>query len=198
MLKQPFLALSALLFLFASAASAEVMEWKVDPVHSNIGFKVRHFGVSWVRGQFNELEGRVWFDKDDLSTLRMDVMINPASVDTGVERRDDHLRNPDFFEVETFKEMRFVSTKTMKQSDGTVKVIGDLTMHGQTHPVTLTVDGLTKVADPGSGPRTGASARAIIKRSEWGMTWVEQLKTGGVNVADDVHIEIEAELRPVQ
>ncbi len=196
MFQRPLLALATLLITFAPAASAEVETWAVDPVHSSVGFKIRHYGISWVRGVFRDVGGNVTFDPNDLSTLKMDVTIDPASIDTGVQRRDDHLRNPDFFEVETYKEMRYVSNEAHVQEDGRIRVMGTLTMHGETHPVALIVEGLDGVADAGHGPKMGASARGALKRSQWGMTWVEALVTGGVNVGDEVQIEIEVELKP--
>jgi polyisoprenoid-binding protein YceI len=179
-------------------ASAEVEAWRLDPVHSNVGFKVRHFMVSWVRGNFTEPQATIWVDRSDLSTLKMEVNINTMSVNTGVQRRDDHLRNPDFFDAENHPEMKFVSKRSVQQPDGSVMVIGDLTMRGTTHEITMEVTGLDKVVDPGSGPRMGASARAIIRRSKWGVSFTEQIASGGVTVGDEVYIEIEAELRPVQ
>jgi polyisoprenoid-binding protein YceI len=198
MLQRSILILATLLITLAPIASAEVIEWKLDPVHSNVGFKVRHFMVSWIRGEFDETDAIISVDKDDLSTLTMTVNINPASVNTGVQRRDDHLRNPDFFEVETYKTMRFVSTSAKPQPDGTVKVTGDLTMHGVTNEVTLDVAGLTTIVDPGSGPRTGAFATGVLKRSDYGMTFTEIIEAGGITIGDEIYIEIDAELRPTK
>ena len=94
--------------------------------------------------------------------------------------------------------MKFVSRHSKKQPDGSMKVVGDLTMRGKTHEVTLDVTGLDKVVDPGSGPRMGATARTVIQRSKWGVSFTEQITSGGVTVGDDVYIEIEAELWPAQ
>lgn len=198
MLRRSFLLLATLLIALAPTASAEVIEWRLDKAHSNVGFKVRHFMISWIRGQFNETEAIISVDKDDLSTLKMTVNINPASVDTGVQRRDDHLRNADFFEVETYPTMTFVSTSAEVQADGTVKLTGDLTMHGVTNEVTLDVDGLNSIVDPGSGPRTGATATGVLKRSDYGMMFTEIIEAGGITIGDEIYIEIEAELRPTK
>ena len=198
MLRRSFLLLATLLIALAPTASAEVIEWKLDQAHSDVGFKVRHFMISWIRGEFNETDAIISVDKDDLSTLKMTVNINPASVDTGVQRRDDHLRNPDFFEVETYPTMTFISTSADVQADGTVKLTGDLTMHGVTNEVTLDVDGLDAIVDPGSGPRTGATATGVLKRSEYGMMYTEIIEAGGITIGDEIYIEIEAELRPTK
>jgi len=140
----------------------------------------------------------IWIDRDDLSTLKMEVVIKTASVNTGVQRRDDHLRNPDFFDVENYPEMKFVSKRATKQRDGSVKVIGDLTMRGKTRQMVMDVTGLDKVVDPGSGSRMGATVRAVIQRNKWGVSFTERIASGGYTVGNDVHIEIEAELRPAQ
>lgn len=198
MLRRTIFSFALALLALAPLASAEVEAWRLDPVHSHVGFKVRHFMVSWVRGQFMEPQATIWVDRDDLSTLKMEVNIKTASVNTGVQRRDDHLRNADFFDAENHPEMKFVSRHSMKQADGSVKVVGDLTMRGATHEITMDVTGLDKVVDPGSGPRMGATASAVIQRSKWGVSFTEQIASGGVTVGDDVYIEIEAELRPVQ
>lgn len=197
MTRRLFLPLAIALLGLAPLASAEVEAWRLDPVHSNVGFKIRHFMVSWVRGQFMEPAATIWVDRNDLSTLKMEVVIKTASVSTGVQRRDDHLRNADFFDSENHPEMKFVSKRSMKQPDGSVKVVGDLTMRGTTHEIVMDVTGLDKVVDPGSGPRMGATARAVVQRSKWGVSFVEQIPAGGVTIGDDVYIEIEAELRPV-
>lgn len=188
--------LPALLLAVTPIALAEVLEWKLDQAHSHVGFKIRHLMVSWVRGSFNLAEGTIWFDKDDLSTLRMEIAIDPASIDTGMSVRDRDLRGFEFFEVDKYPAMGFVSTKAVPQPDGTVKLTGNLTMHGVTKQVTLDVEGLTIVVQSDNGPRTGASATTILNRSDFGLTYNPILEAGGITVADEVFIEIDAELKP--
>jgi len=169
--------------------------WSLDGNHSHVGFKVRHLMISWVRGSFTKAEGTVWFDKDDLSTLRMEISIDPASINTGMAVRDRDLKGEGFFEVDKFPEMRFVSTHAAPQADGTVKLSGNLTMHGVTKAVTLDVDGLNAVVQSDNGPRTGASATTKVNRREFGLTYNAVVEAGGVVAADEVFIEIDAELK---
>lgn len=195
MLRRSTFYLAAALLAVAPIASAEVLEWSLDQAHSHVGFKIRHLMVSWVRGSFNTASGTIWFDADDLSTLRMEIDIDPASIDTGMAVRDRDLRGDEFFEVEKFSTMKFVSTKSVPQPDGTVKLIGNLTMHGVTKAVTLDVEGLAAVVQSDTGPRTGASATGKLIRSEFGLTYNPILEAGGVTISDEVILEIDAELK---
>lgn len=195
MLRRIILVLAAAALAFAPSAKAEVLEWTLDGNHSHVGFKVRHLMVSWVRGSFDKAEGTVWFDKNDLSTLRMEISIDPSSIDTGMATRDRDLRGEGFFEVDKFPELRFISTRAVPQADGTVKLSGDLTMHGVTKQVTLDVDGLNAVVQSANGPRTGATANGKVNRRDFGLSYNELVEAGGVVVADEVFIEIDAELK---
>ncbi len=195
MLRRTTLLLAAALLALAPLASAEVLEWSLDGNHSHVGFKVRHLMISWVRGSFTKAEGKVWFDKDDLSTLRMDISIDPSSITTGMGVRDRDLKGEGFFEVDKFPEMGFVSTRAVPQSDGTVKLTGNLTMHGVTKEVTLDVDGLNAVVQSDNGPRTAATAATKVNRREFGLTYNAVVEAGGVVAADEVFIEIDAELK---
>lgn len=195
MFRRTILLLAAAALAAAPSASAEVLEWSLDGNHSHVGFKVRHLMISWVRGSFNKAEGKVWFDKDDLSTLRMEISIDPSSIDTGMAVRDRDLQGEGFFEVDRYPAMRFVSTRAVAQPDGTVKLTGDLTMHGVTKQVTLDVDGLNAVVQSANGPRTGAAATGKVNRRDFGLTYNELVEAGGVVVADEVFVEIEAELK---
>lgn len=195
MLRRTTLLLAAALFTLAPLASAEVLEWSLDGNHSHVGFKVRHLMISWVRGSFTTAEGKVWFDKDDLSTLRMEISIDPSSINTGMAVRDSDLKGEGFFEVDKFPKMSFVSSRSVPQPDGTVKLTGNLTMHGVTKEVTLDVDGLNMVVQSDNGPRTGASARTKVNRREFGLTYNAVAEAGGIVVADEVFIEIDAELK---
>ncbi len=190
-----FLLIALLLTALAAPSLAEVKEWRIDPVHSFVGFKVRHMMVSWVRGRFNKYEGKVWHDPADPTKTKVELQIDAASIDTGNERRDAHLRNPDFFEVEKFPHLRFVSKKITGNAKTGFKVTGDLTMHGVTKEVTLdSTDLSTPVADGKGGEKSGVTVSGKINRSEFGLTWHELLEAGGVNVGDEVWLEIEAEL----
>ena len=114
---------------------------------------------------------------------------------TGMAVRDRDLRGEGFFEVDKFPEMRFVSTRSVPQADGTVKLTGNLTMHGVTKELTMDLEGLSAVVQSDNGPRTGATASTKVNRREFGLTYNAVVEAGGVVVADDVFIEIDAELK---
>jgi polyisoprenoid-binding protein YceI len=195
MFRRTTLLLAAALFALAPLATAEVLEWSLDGNHSHVGFKVRHLMISWVRGSFTKAEGTVWFDKGDLSTLRMEISIDPSTISTGMAVRDRDLQGEGFFEVDKFPAMSFISTRAVPQADGTVELSGNLTMHGVTKSVTLDVDGLNAVVQSDNGPRTGATATAKVNRREFGLTYNAVVEAGGIVAADEVFIEIEAELK---
>lgn len=187
---------AALAFGVALApASAELKEWKFDPNHSYVGFKVRHMMVSWVRGQFTGVSGTIWYDAEDPTKSRVEIAIDPSTIDTRNERRDKHLRSPDFFDVEKYPEMKFVSTKVAAAGEGKLSVTGDLTLHGVTKSVVLEIEGpAPSISDGRGGRKTGASASVALKRSEFGLAWSQVIEAGGVAVGDEIFIEIEAEL----
>jgi polyisoprenoid-binding protein YceI len=173
--------------------TAELPTWGIDLVHSSIGFTVRHLVVSKVRGRFTRWTGTIRMDENDLARAQVDIAIEPASVDTGVEQRDNHLKSPDFFDVEKYPTMTFKSTRVEKAKDGTLSLVGELTMHGATRPVTLEVEYAGSQKDPWGGIRTGFSARATLDRKEFGLTYNQLLETGGVVVGEKVDIDIEVE-----
>jgi polyisoprenoid-binding protein YceI len=169
-------------------------QWAFDQVHSSVNFTVRHMVVSKVRGRFAKWDGTLAMDENDPSGGSVDVAIDAASIDTGVDQRDGHLRSPDFFDVERYPTIAFRSTRVEKAGAGILKVTGDLTMHGVTRPVVLDVEYAGSTKDPWGGERAGFSARAQIDRKDFGLTYNQLLETGGVLVGESVEIAIEAEL----
>jgi polyisoprenoid-binding protein YceI len=189
-----FLAVLALAAI-AAPSFAEVKEWRVDGGHSYVGFKVRHLMVSWVRGRFVKFNGTVAYDPDDLSKSRVAIEIDADSIDTSNERRDQDLRGVEFFDVEKFPKITFVSKRVAGNPQSGLKLIGELTMRGVTKEVTLAIDGPTPaVADGRGGEKSGVSATGKLNRSDFGLTWNRVLEAGGVTVSDEVTLEIEAEL----
>jgi polyisoprenoid-binding protein YceI len=174
-------------------SNADLPVWAPDPVHSSIGFTVRHLVVSKVRGSFTRWTGTLLMDEHDLARTQVDVSIETASVDTGVEQRDNHLRSADFFEVEKYPTMTFTSTRVEKATDGELKLHGNLTLHGVTRPVVLNVEYAGTQKDPWGGYRAGFSARTSLDRKDFGLTWNQLLEAGGVAVGDRVDIDIEIE-----
>ena len=169
--------------------------WAIDTEHSNVGFKVKHLMVSNVKGSFEKFTGTVDLNDKDSAKSRVEVSIDTASINTNVQKRDEHLRSADFFDVAKFPAMTFVSKKVVKAGKDRLKVTGDLTLHGVTKEVVLDVEGPTKESkDPWGNIRKGASATTKINRKDFGLTWNAALETGGVVVGDEVAISLEIEL----
>jgi polyisoprenoid-binding protein YceI len=170
-----------------------IARWNIDPNHSRIGFSVRHLVISKVRGHFGSYQAELELDEEDLSRSRVTVEIDAASIDTGVEQRDTHLRSPDFFAAETFPKLRFVSRRVEKAGKDEYKVIGDLTIRDVTREVTLAVEDGGRARDPWGNDRAAFAAHLSIDRKAFGLTWNQVLETGGLLVADRVDIELELE-----
>ncbi len=185
------LAIAPLSLLLASG-SALAEDWVVDSSHSQVGFKVRHMMVSWVRGTFNDFEGKVVTDGAALKSISGKVKV--LSVDTDEQKRDEHLASPDFFDATKIPEMGFTSTQVVKDGSGW-KVTGDLTIRGVTKPVTFAVDALPDArTDPWGNIKTGTSMTTKINRQDFGLTWNKTLDGGGWVVGDEVEISIDLEL----
>jgi polyisoprenoid-binding protein YceI len=166
----------------------------LDADHSHVSFSVRHLMISNVRGEFQKVAGSAYYDPTRPEATQLSVSIDVASIHTREEKRDAHLRSADFFDVEQYPAMTFVSKRTSRRGDG-LDLVGDLTIHGVTREVTLAVEDLTgEHADPWGNQRIGATARTKIRRSDFGMKWNAALETGGILVGDEVSIQIEAEL----
>lgn len=182
-------ALVALASLPAFAAT-----YTLDGAHSRIGFGVKHMMVSTVKGSFKAFSGTIVLDDADLTKTTVNVEVETASVDTGIEKRDEHLKSAEFFDVANHPKMSFKSTAVKKQGQKLL-VTGDLTLHGVTKPVTLTVEGPTKEwANPWGQVVRGASATGKINRKDFGLAWGKITEAGAVVVADEVTLEFELEL----
>jgi polyisoprenoid-binding protein YceI len=163
--------------------------WAIDTSHSHVAFTVRHMVFAKVRGEFKQWSAQLELG-DDLTASKVDVEVDTASVFTNEEKRDAHLRSGDFFDAETFPKMTFVS-KRVEKADGDLKVVGDLTIRGATHEVTLEVEETGRGKDPWGQDRVGFAAKTSIDRSKWGLTWNAALEAGGVLVSEKVEISIE-------
>jgi polyisoprenoid-binding protein YceI len=182
--------LASFIPVFTSAAT-----WQMDPAHSSFQFKIRHLTVSNVKGEFSKFRGVVTMDDQNMTDLKVDVIIDAASVSTGYAQRDEHLRGPDFFDVTKYPTITFVSRKVTKADTNRLKVVGDLTIHGVTREITLEVDGPTpEVKDPWGNFRRGAAATTKINRRDFGLTWNKVLDNRGVLVGDEVNVYVEVEL----
>jgi polyisoprenoid-binding protein YceI len=161
--------------------------WPLDASHATTAFTVRHAGISKVRGSFGELKGALEVGQD-LESLSFSAEISTASVTTGNDGRDDHLRSGDFFDAEQFPTITFTSTSVTPDA-----IVGDLTIHGVTKSVSLDWEYEGAATDPFGTYRAGFTAETKISRKEFGLTWNAALEAGGVLVADEVKIAIEAE-----
>jgi polyisoprenoid-binding protein YceI len=167
--------------------------YQIDSAHSAAHFSVRHLMVSNVRGEFTKLSGTVVYDASNPANSSIEARVDVASISTREPQRDAHLKSPDFFDAEKFPELTFRSKQVVNEGDEW-KVKGDLTIHGVTRAVALTVEGPTpEVKDPWGGFRIGATAETKIHRKDFGLAWNMALEAGGVVVGDDVKISIEIE-----
>ena len=165
--------------------------WNIDPMHSDVQFSVKHLGLMTVRGHFEKVSGSAKTENGKLTAF--EAVIDPASINTRVADRDKHLRSADFFNVEQWPEMKFVSTSIQEVGTDNYRVSGDLTMAGQTHPVELSVELSEQIKDPWGLTRRSAEAHGTISRKEWGLVYNQILETGGFAVGDEVKITIEVE-----
>jgi len=176
-------------FLLPLTVQAEVETYMIDKVHSMANFKIRHL-FSKVSGTFSDLNGTIWLDRGNLDASRVDVTINVYSVDTNHEKRDNHLRSKDFFHVDKYPIMRFVTTSVEVKGENEGVMSGELTMHGVTRAVKLPFKILGFGPDPWGGYRSGFEATTIIKRSDFGINYGLDPKKGGSAVGDEVEINI--------
>lgn len=186
-----FLALALGVAFGASAHAAD--KYAIDPIHSSVGFKVRHL-ASYTTGVFTDFKGTIVLDEEDITNSGVEATIQVASIDTNNEDRDNHLRGEDFFHVEKYPVMRFASTEVVKGADNTFKVTGELMMHGVTKEVTLDVEYFGKMAlSPDKPPRAGFSASTELNRKDYGIVWNKVLDAGGLVLGETVKISIEIE-----
>jgi polyisoprenoid-binding protein YceI len=188
-----FMRIPILTFVVASMlilpATAQMQTWNIDGAHSAAQFSVRHLAISTVRGSFNKVSGSVQYDPANPTKTTIDATIDAASVDTRVEKRDNDLRGPDFFDAAKYPTLTFKSKRVETAGTGKLKVTGDLTMHGVTREVVLDVDGPSAaLKDPHGNERMGASAATTINRKDFGVNGASTA------VGDDVPIVIDLEL----
>ena len=170
------------------------MAWKIDPSHSRAVFSVRHMMISNVHGQFEKIIGNVEFDEAVPARSTVDVQIEAASIDTHDERRDGHLRSPDFFDAERYPYLAFKSRRVEVLDDSHGRLHGDLTIKNITKPVVLAVEYNGQARSPYGATSAGFSASTKINRKDWELSWNVALETGGVLVGDTINISIDLEI----
>jgi len=177
-----------------TAQEVAVSTWSIDPAHSSVHFKVRHLGIAWVRGEFRVSGGKLSWNENKIEESRVEVEIDSSSVYSSEPKRDQHLRNADFLDVERFPSMHFQSTHISRLSRDTALVAGDLTMHGVCRPVELRVTEISAATqDPTGNVVFGASAKARVSRKEFGLIWNTTLETGGFVIGDEILIDLDVE-----
>lgn len=169
--------------------------WKFDKSHSHVGFSVRHMVISNVVGKFTDFDGKAEFDGKNVDQATVEAAIQMTSISTANDKRDEHLRSADFFDIEKFPTMTFKSKKITKPgADGTFSMIGDLTMKGVTKEVTLSGTFNGTIDDPWGNTRAGFTATTKINRQDFGVAWANKLQDGSLVVSDEVKITLEFEL----
>ncbi|KGN34668.1 polyisoprenoid-binding protein [Knoellia sinensis KCTC 19936] len=173
-----------------SSASDISGEYVLDPSHSRLGFSARHAMVTKVRGNFDEFEGTARVDATTPANSKVEVTIQAASVTTGNEQRDGHLKTPDFFDIENHPTITFVSTNVARAGSEWA-VTGDLTINGVTKPVTIDFEETGSAKDPYGNTRIGFEGSTTIDRTDWGLNFNAALETGGVLVSEKVKLEFD-------
>lgn len=172
----------------ADSASSPSNTWRIDASHSELSFRIRHF-VSKVRGTFGAWRGTIVADPQELDGGSVQVVIEAGSIDTNHERRDSDLKSANFFEVEKYPEITFVS-RDVKIDGQNLTILGDLTMRGITKPVTLSGRYNGATVDNRGRQRIGFEAETTVNRLDWGLTWNRIVEGGGAMLGDEVEIEI--------
>lgn len=169
-------------------------KWILDPTHSELGFKIKHLMITNISGSLKTFQVEAKTDGDDFSTAKISLTADMASIYTNNEQRDGHLRASDFFEVDKYPELKFVSGSIEEiDTDGFV-LHGDLTLKGVTKPVKLNVELSEVTKDPWGSERIGFSVTGKIKRSDWGVNFNNLLETGNLALGEDVKINAEIQL----
>lgn len=177
------------------ATTRKTTTYSIDKAHSEATFQVRHL-LTKVRGRFSEFNGAIEYDEENLEQSSVNVTIQAASIDTNERDRDTHLRSADFFDVEKFSTLAFVSTRITRKGSERFDVIGDLTIHGVTRPATLDTTYLGKAKDPWGNERLAFEAETTINRKDFGLLWNAALETGGFLVGDEVRISLSVQALP--
>jgi polyisoprenoid-binding protein YceI len=180
---------------FSAPAAASAAHYEIDAAHSSVQFAVKHMMIATVRGEFSKVRGTVNLDDRDLKRSSIEATIDAGSISTREEKRDAHLRSPDFFDVAKYPSITFRSTEVKKVGKDRYSVTGELSMHGVTKVVVLDVESpSTEARDPFGNTKRGAVATTTLNRKDFGLNWNKALEAGGVLVGDTVKVTLDLEL----
>ena len=182
-----------LLFTLVAAGPLAAAEYEIDVAHSTIGFQVRHMAISKTNGNFEDYTGTFSFEPGKPETWSCEAVIQAASINTNNQKRDDHLRSDEFFDVAKFTTLTFKSTGVKMENESEGILMGDLTIHGVTKSVEMELEILGTVTDPWGNERAGFSASVKINRKDYGLTYNSVMEAGGLVVGDEVKIFLEIE-----
>ena len=189
-----FCAPTLLLFvLLLIPAVARADEYNIDPGHSKVTFKVKHLGITWVPGKFNDFSGTFSFDPKNIPASAAAASIKAKSIDTDNEKRDGHLRTADFLATDSYSDITFKTTKITPVDDTTFKATGDLKIKDISKPVTLDVVYNGSATGMEGEQRAAFSASTKFNRKDWGINWSKLMESGGLLVGDDILVTIEIE-----
>lgn len=189
--------LSGIIIFSSSILFAQSGKWSYDASHAKVGFSVSHFGISETEGKFTKFSGEVLSDKADFSDAKIDISIDVNSINTEDDKRDAHLKSPDFFDAAKYPSINFKSKSLKKVGKNIYKMTGDFTMHGVTKEVTLDVVYKGTVVDPYKNTKAGFHVIGTVDRTLFGLTWNGVLAAGGVLVGNNVKLDINIELQKI-
>lgn len=170
-------------------------QWTIDRYHSEIGFSVKHLMIATVRGKFESFTAEVTADAADFSDAIISFNAEVASITTGIEARDEHLRSADFFDAANHPSLSFVSRSVAVREPGVLAVTGDMTIRGTSHEVVLTVEYGGTMVDPYGNTKAGFDITGSLRRSDFGLTWNAMTESGGIVVSDDVKLALSIQLQ---
>ncbi len=170
-------------------------KWSIDSTHSEIGFKVRHLMISNVKGTFKKFDASIYTTEKDFTTATVDLWIDAASISTGDDSRDEHLKGPDFLDVTKYKQISFTSSTIGKPDhSGNQELWGELTIKEVTKNIKLNIQFGGTATDPWGNEKAGFTVTGKINRSEWGLVWNTAMDAGGIMVGDEISVLCEIEL----
>jgi polyisoprenoid-binding protein YceI len=169
------------------------MSWNIDPNHTQVEFSAKHMGIMTVKGHITGVQASIDFNEDDFTASSVAATIDPTTLTTNDERRDAHLKSPDFLNIEQFPSIGFSSTRIERAAHDRYTMTGELTIRGVTRTVSLDVVYSGQAKDPMGNMHAGFSAYTTINRKDWGLNWNMALETGGLLVGEDVKLALEVE-----